>query len=355
VNRVVSRLARHFGNLVALAVGLAILFGLPAYAETYMVINATIFASFAILALSLALIWGYAGILCFGQAAFFGLGGYTYAVAAINLGDTTPAALLAVLLPTLFAAMLGYFLFWGRISDVYLGVITLTVSLIFFRFVNQTAGEEWNIGEAPLGGFNGIPGTPILNWPGRPGEQLAPENIFSLSVALLVIVYFACKALLATRFGRVIVAIRENETRAELLGYDVRLYKLAVFMVGGGLAGLSGLLFANSVFVSPTMFSLPVSGQIIIWVIVGGLGTLIGPVIGCILMQILTNYLGTLTQLKGFGWVDPNLVLGVLLVVFVLLVPKGLTALAADAWRAVTGRLRRPAAAPVGEQRTSTP
>jgi len=335
----VSRFLPLLGNVVVLLAGLAVLFGLPAYAETYLIINATIFASFAILALSLALIWGYAGILSFGQAAFFGLGGYTYAIAAINFGDTTGAAALAVAVPALFAALLGYFMFWGRISDVYLGVITLTVSLILYRFVNQTAGEEWTIGQAPLGGFNGIPATPILNWPGRPGEQLAPEDIFSLAVGLLILVYFGCKALLATRFGRIVVAIRENEARVGLLGYDARIYKLVVFVIGGALAGLSGLMFANSVFVSPTMFSLPVSGQIIIWVIIGGLGTLIGPVIGCILMQLLTNWLGTLNQVRGFGWVDPNLVLGVVLVVFVLLVPKGLTALAADTVRWLKKRL----------------
>ncbi|MCW5745282.1 MAG: branched-chain amino acid ABC transporter permease [Alphaproteobacteria bacterium] len=336
------------GNLAVLLVGLGVLFGLPAYAETYLIINATIFASFAILAVSLALIWGYAGILCFGQAAFFGLGGYTYAVAAINFGDTTGAAVLAVALPAMFAALLGYFMFWGRISDVYLGVITLTVSLILYRFVNQTAGEEWNIGQAPLGGFNGIPSTPILNWPGQPGEQLAPENIFSLAVGLLILVYFGCKALLATKFGRIVVAIRENETRVELLGYDARVYKLTIFVIGGALAGLSGLMFANSVFVSPTMFSLPVSGQIIIWVIIGGLGTLIGPVIGCIMMQVLTNWLGTLNQVPGFGWVDPNLVLGVILVVFVLLVPRGLTALVSDTygWLAQRLRSRPPTAEP---------
>jgi ABC-type branched-subunit amino acid transport system permease subunit len=328
------------GNLAVLAIGLAVLFLMPRYAETYLIINTTIFVSFAILALSLALIWGYAGILCFGQAAFFGLGGYTYAVAAINFGDTTGAAFLAIALPALFAALLGYFMFWGRISDVYLGVITLTVSLILYRFVNQTAGEEWNIGAAPLGGFNGIPATPILNWPGQPDNQLQPEDIFSLAVGLLILVYFGCKAILATNFGKVIVAIRENETRAELLGYDVRVYKLAIFVIGGAMAGLSGLLFANSVFVSPTMFSLPVSGQIIIWVIIGGLGTLIGPVVGCILMQMLTNYLGTLNQVSGFGWVDPNLVLGVILVIFVLLVPKGLVALVRDSARLLAERFR---------------
>ena len=328
-----ARVLPVLGNLAVLAAGLAVLFGLPAYAETYLIINSTIFAAFAILALSLALIWGYAGILCFGQAAFFGLGGYTYAITAINMGDTTVPAVLAVLLPALFAGMLGYFMFWGRISDVYLGVITLTVSLIFFRFINQTAGEQWNIGDAPLGGFNGIPATPILNWPGRPGDQLAPENIFSLAVGLLIIVYFC----LQDPAGHPLRPHHRGDPRERdarrAAGLRRRLYKLAIFMIGGAMAGLSGLLFANSVFVSPTMFSLPVSGQIIIWIIIGGLGTLIGPVIGCILMQILTNYLGTLSQVKGFGWVDPNLVLGVLLVVFVLLVPRGLTALVADGWR----------------------
>src|SRR5258708_37507168 len=128
-------------------------------------------------------------------------------------------------------------------------------------------------------------------------------------------------------------------------------------MIGGATVGLSGLMCAKSVFVSPTMFSLPVSGQIIIWIIIGGLGTLIGPVIGCILMQILTNYLGTLSQVKGFGWVDPNLGLGVLLVIFVLLVPKGLTALVADGWpvRAELGARPRDAAEPGPRERAPNP
>src|SRR5919109_2840118 len=99
-----ARLLPILGNLAVLAVGLAVLFGLPAMGETYLIINSTIFAAFAILALSLALIWGYAGILCFGQAAFFGLGGYPYAVAAINMGETTVPAVLAVLLPAAIAA-----------------------------------------------------------------------------------------------------------------------------------------------------------------------------------------------------------------------------------------------------------
>jgi branched-subunit amino acid ABC-type transport system permease component len=123
----------------------------PQVFELFTVINATIYASMGILTLSLALIWGYCGIISFGQTAFFGLGGYTYAVAAINFGDSTWAIVLGLLIPTLFAALLGYFMFWGRVTDVYLGVITLTVSLILYKLFNATAGDAYHIGKAALG------------------------------------------------------------------------------------------------------------------------------------------------------------------------------------------------------------
>jgi ABC-type branched-subunit amino acid transport system permease subunit len=295
----------------------------PAGGDMTTIINGTIYASYGILALSLALIWGYGGILSFGQAAFFGIGGYVYAIAGLNLGDTTAAAIIAVAAAALFAAILGYFMFWGRLSDVYLGVITLTVSLIFYRFFNQTAGDEWTIGVAPLGGFNGIPSTPILAPIGLPDEPYFPGDIYLIAVGALFIAYALCRLLLATRFGRVVVAIRENETRAELLGYDSRLYKLGIFVCSGALAGVSGVLFANCVFVSPNMFNLQTNGQLIIWVIVGGLGTLAGPVIGCFLMLMLSTQLGTLAQ-GSLTFADPNLVMGVLLTGFVLALPKGL-------------------------------
>jgi branched-chain amino acid transport system permease protein len=291
---------------------------LPQVLELYSLINATVFVSMAVLALSLGLVWGYGGILSFGQTAFFGLGGYAYAVAAINFGDTTWAVPVALLLPTLLAAALGYLMFYGRISDVYMGVITLTATLILFKFAGSTAGDEWTIGSAPLGGFNGMPGTPPLNLPFQPDAQLAPEQIFGVAAVALALCYTGCTFLLRTRFGRVAVAIRENELRAELLGYDVRLHKLALFAAGGFLAGLSGVLFANCVFVSPTMFSLSYAGQVIIWVLVGGLGTLVGPMIGCVLIQLLTTWAGTLSV------IDPNLLLGAVFMFAVVAVPKGL-------------------------------
>lgn len=305
----------HIG-LAAIAMLTAIVI-FPTVAPLYTLINVTLYMSMGIFALSLALLWGYGGILCFGQSAFFGLGAYAYAIAAINFGDTTLAAAFAIGVPALFAAGLGYFLFYGRLSDVYLGVITLTVTLILFKLVNSTGGDVWRIGEARIGGFNGIPNTPLLTMPFT-GAPLSPANMFVLACIALFATYALCKWLIATRFGRAVIAVRENEMRAELLGYNAKHLKLAVFVVSAGIAGLAGLLFANSVFVSPTMFSLSMAAQVLIWVVVGGLGTLLGPVAACFALQIAATALGKL------GFVDPNIVLGLVLIVFVVFVPGGI-------------------------------
>jgi branched-chain amino acid transport system permease protein len=293
--------------------------GVPQVVDQFELLQLTVFTAMCILALSLGFVWGYGGILCFGQSAFFGLGAYTYAVTAINMGESTVAAVLAVVVPAAFAALLGYFMFYGRLSDVYLGVITLSVTLIFFNLMNSTAGDAYRIGKARLNGFNGMPSLPTLNVPGDPGRLLDPTETFYLGMAFLVAVYVGLHALLASHFGRVVVAVRENETRCELLGYDVRLHKLLVFTIGGGIAGLAGCLFANwGAFVSPNVFSLTMTSQIIIWVIVGGLGTLVGPIIGCFIMQYLATTLGT-QQLA-----NTNLIFGIIFLGFVLLVPRGI-------------------------------
>src|SRR3984957_14776046 len=153
--------------------------------------------------------------------------------------------------------------------------------------------------------------------------------MFYLSTASLIVTYFGLRALLASHFGRTIVGIRENEQRAQLLGYDPRVYKLATFTIGGALAGYAGGLFANwGNFVSPTIFGLAQSAQIIIWVIVGGRGTLIGPILGCVGIQWLTTALGANQPSGSDGWsrilANAPLILGIILVAFVLLVPKGL-------------------------------
>lgn len=333
----------RLGAVAMLLIAVWALFIVPAGDDMTLILSGSIYCAFGILALSLALIWGFAGILSFGQTAFFGVGGYAYAVLALNIGNTTGAALLAILVAAAVAAAIGYFMFWGRLGDVYLGVITLVLTLILYRFINQTSGSEWMIGKAPLGGFNGIPSTPILT--DFSGNPLWPEQIYVICVLALILSYLFCRLLLATVFGRIIIALRENELRAELLGYDTRLYKLGIFTIAGGLAGLAGVLFANCVFVSPNMFSLTTSSQLLVWVIVGGLGTLFGPVLGCFLLLAFSAWLGTL---NAGSWLDPNLVMGLVLTLFVLLLPKGLLPLMQQGCDRLLAALRRWAGARSG-------
>jgi ABC-type branched-subunit amino acid transport system permease subunit len=320
--------------LVATVLGLILVFGLPHILELHTIFNLTVYAVMAVLALSLGVVWGMSGILSFGQSAFFGLGGYAYAIAAINFADSTPALLAAVALPVGLALVVGYFAFFGRVSDVYFGVISLTVSLILFNLVNSTSGSGYRIGTAPLGGYNGIPSVPPLNAPFMPEQVLDFEGMYLAAALVLLAVYLGLRILMRTNFGRVVVSVRENEHRAELLGYDIRLYKLAIFCVGAGIAGLAGALYAAwGSFIGPSVFSLSFAAQIIVWVLLGGLGTLIGPVIGCFIVQYITMLLGE-TKL-----VDPTIALGLLFLVAVMVVPKGLVPVAA---RALAYRAERP-------------
>ena len=196
--------------LASLAIMIVILTLLPVTVGLFGLVQATLFIAMGILALSQGFVWGYGGIMSFGQSAFFGLGGYVYAVAAINLGASTIPLILALLLPAAFAALLGYFMFYGRISDAYVGVITLTVTVILFNVANSTAGDAWRIGQAALGGFNGIPSVPPINVPGNPDDVLDPGGLYIFAAGALVLVYMVLRGLLATRFGLVVVAIREN-------------------------------------------------------------------------------------------------------------------------------------------------
>lgn len=155
--------------------------------------------------------------------------------------------------------------------------------------------------------------------PGNPNYVLSPEQAWVLTGLALIAVYLGQRVLIASTFYRVIIAIRENETRAALLGYDPRIYKLLTFMIGGAVAGFAGALYVNwGAFVSPTIFALGLSAQIIIWVIIGGRGTLIGPIIGCFLVQWMVTEIGAQQTL------DASFILGAVLIGFVLLVPKGI-------------------------------
>lgn len=311
----------------------AILVLLPLVTDT---LTPTVLLIWALFALSLGMMWGYAGLLSFGHAAYFGLGAYTYAIAVINIGESTVPLLLAMLVPAAIAAVVGAMMFYGRISDVYMGVITLVVTLILFKFMSATAGDAYVIGHARLGGFNGIPGFQTLNVPGYPEISLFGVPTYYVCAAALLICYLICRWILARSFGRVLVGIRENEARCELMGYNVPALKTAIFTVCAAMAGLAGCLFANwAEIVTPHVFSLGQAAEVLIWVIVGGLGTLVGPILGAIALGYVKLLLGEQTA------IDNSLILGALLIIVVLGIPRGVVPSLQRAWSAGSRRARR--------------
>ena len=318
---------------ITLVVSAFLIWFLPLVISTY---TLTVLVIYGMLGLSLGLIWGFGGILCFGQAAFFGLGAYTYAITAINIGESTLPMILAVLVPAVFAALLGAMMFYGRLTDVYLGVITLVVTLILFKFMNSTAGPQYAIGNARLGGFNGIPGFQTLNVPGDPSAYIWGDTYFYVCALALVIVFLLVTWLLRSSFGRIAVGIRENEVRMGLMGYNVAARKTMLFAIGAAIAGLAGALFANwGEIVTPNLFSLGQSAEIIIWCIVGGLGTRFGPIVGAAGLAYLKFMLGQQSM------IDNTLIMGLILVLFVLFLPRGLVPAIETLLNSITGHKKR--------------
>ena len=321
----------RWGWFIACSVVLLLL---PLVYETH---TPTLLLIWALFAMSLGFMWGYAGILSFGHSAYFGLGAYVYAVAAVNIGESTIPLILAVLIPAIVAAIIGAMMFYGRISDVYMGVITLVVSLIMFKFMNATAGDQYAIGDARLGGFNGMPGFPTLNVPGAPHISLWGVPTYYVCAVSLLGCYLLCRWILARSFGRILLGIRENETRCELLGYNVPAVKTAIFAVSAAMAGLSGCFFANwAEIVTPSVFSLQQSAEVIIWTIVGGVGTLIGPILGAMALGMIKLLLGQQTLINNF------LVFGTILIVVVLALPRGVIPAIQYWWDGRSRRSRAP-------------
>ena len=303
------------------AAAIAAVAAMPAVLSVFSVVQLTVFLIFGMLAVSLDFAWGLAGLLSFGQAAFFGIGGYIYGICGINDLSTVGALAAAVVSGALAAGILGYIAFYGRVSVMFFAVMTLTVTLILLQVMGSTADPSYRVGAAALGGYNGMTNIPslALGFPSAEASPLGPVDFFRVVGALLIGVVVFGRVLMTATFGRVLATIRENEQRTELLGYDVRWRKLAIFAFSGAVAGLAGGLFASwGNFVNPEVFSMTQSAQIVIWVLVGGRGSLYGAVLGALLVQAMTQYFG------GFGTAYTTLALGSVLVVFVLVLREGL-------------------------------
>jgi len=296
----------------------------------------SLFLVLGLLGLSLSLVWGYAGVLSFGQVVFFGIGAYTFGVVSINVptpAGITGAVFAGVLAGAVVAALLGYFMFYGGVRDVYVTIITLVSTLVMLTFMAQTAGSEWTIGSAALGGFNGMPAIPLLTL-GIEGvftfqfvfndlELFVPvlgvvkiDPFYYLSLAVLLAAYLGLRVLVNMDFGRVLVAIREDEDRTRMFGYDVERAKLVAFTIGGGLAGLSGVLYAaRNVYIDPSVFQLYFATLPVVWVSVGGRKSLLGAVSATVAVEYVRLSLSGELAL---------VVVGALLLVSILVLPGGI-------------------------------
>ena len=307
------------GFLVVLAVAVVY----PVIVGSYQAGNTALFLLYAVLALSLSIVWGYTGVLSFGQVVFLGFAGYTFGIVSLNLGSTlgvTAAIPIAVAIATLVAFVLGYFMFYGRVTGVFVAIITLVVTIVMETFMAQTAGSEWAIGEVKLGGFNGMPGIPnIALGVESAAVSFSGELFYWLVLAVLVCSYLGLRVLINGRFGYAMVGVREDEDRVEMLGYDVRRVKLTVFTIGGALAGVSGVLYASwGNYVDPSVFSLTFATFPVVWVTVGGRESLLGAIIATVSIEWFRQ------QLSITGSEYALVIVGLLLLGVVLLLPQGI-------------------------------
>ena len=288
---------------------IAILVALAMLVNDYYLDLVAGFLGLALLALSLDLIWGYAGILSFGQATFFGLGGYALGLTEMHWDSSLApvgGALLGVVAPAAMASVLGLFVFFSRVGLFFAAVITLALSVLAEQMVNEFSGLT--------GGFNGI----IL----PTALPFSVREYYLLSVAIFGVILLLCVTLVSSDFGRVLMAIRENEERTRFLGYTSPWMKTLAFVVSGAIAGVGGILYAMQTgLVSPSYIGLTLSTQTVVWVAVGGRGTLVGPALGALLTNLFQHILSASLLIY---W---QLALGIALILVVVFAPDGLYAL----------------------------
>ena len=264
-------------------------------------------------AISFDLIFGYTGLLSFGQALFFGLGSYTVTITILKMGlNTELALLLSILVPVLFAWFVGYFSV--KLSGIHFVIIT-----IIFALIGNIIGETWT---GFTGGSDGLTFSPP---PFRLGlfkiNLMDIKGNYYFVLAILTIAYLFLRRMVQSPLGKVFISIRENEDRARLIGYNVQRYKLIAFLIAGGLSGLAGGLYSLTLkYAAASYLHWSVSGHAVVYTIVGGMGTLIGPVLGAGIVMSLEHYLINFLQAT-------DLVVGIVLVFMVLMAPKGLVGL----------------------------
>ncbi|MCJ2073230.1 ATP-binding cassette domain-containing protein [Methylobacterium sp. J-030] len=311
-----GRLSRA-APFVAAAVAALALWIAPLFLDTFAVNVLTRSMIYAVLAVTVDLLWGFAGILTFGQAAFFGGGAYAAAMILSAYGATPMGIALAlataIAAPALLGLVVGWLSFYHRSTPLYASVISLVVPIVVVQLIY--AGGAWTGSSSGLVGFDVLP--------------FEIEGYFRLAALVLITVTLAAWILVRSDAGRALVALRDNEARCAYLGLNPRRLQIVLTAALAAVAGFAGFLFANaSGVVAPENAGFLFGTELVIWVALGGRGTLLGPVLGTIAIDYLSaNLSGDLP----FLW---RLLLGTAFVAIIILLPGGLADLVLRLWRA---------------------
>ncbi|THD45975.1 MAG: ATP-binding cassette domain-containing protein [Bradyrhizobium sp.] len=264
---------------------------------------------YAVLAITVDILWGYAGILTFGQAAFFGIGAYATAIVATHVGDS-PAMMalgfvLAVATPMLLGLLVGWLSFYHNSTPLYASVISLVFPIVVTQLV--FSGGVWTGSSSGLVGYTTLP--------------LELGGFFRLAGFCLIVIAVAAWIFVKSDAGKLLIAIRDNETRCSYLGLNTSRFKILLTACLAGVAGLAGFLYAHaSGVVAPENTGFVFGTELVVWTALGGRGTILGPILGAIGIDYLSaNLSGELPFLY-------QLIVGALFVVMIIVVPGGLAA-----------------------------
>jgi ABC-type branched-subunit amino acid transport system permease subunit len=318
-NRITAEARRFRGEDLAAVVMFAVLAAIPLIIGGYVVYILPQYMLLGVLAMSLAILWGYTGIVSFGQAAFFAIGAYAMGLVMKHAALPVNSAYLGILAGTaggaLVGVLIGYFLFSAGVRSTYFVVATLALSII----VEQTVKSFSNI----TGGWNGL-------YVDRMTLTLGP--LFELSLfddapmyytilAVVVVAYAVVAAVMRSRFGKILIGIRENEDRMLALGFSVPYYKTLALGLSGLLASFAGALYAtHASFAHPSNAGVLFSTQVVIWVAIGGRHSLLGAFSGAIIVASLSNYLSSIEAIQDY-W---PLLQGLIFIAVIVLFREGL-------------------------------
>jgi len=298
----------------------------PTQTSAFRVSNVSFYLLNIPLGLGMALLWGYCGVLSFGHVAYFGIAGYIYGIIAGNMAGNSLGPLAGVagglIASALVAGIFGYFVFYARVQKWIIPILTLVLTLLLETFLGQTAGYQWRVGSVLLGGYNGMTGIP---WFQLGGFVFEGYSFYYLCFLVVLACYFGLRMLVNSSFGQVIVAIREDEVRTELLGYDIRARQWVVFVLSAMLAGLSGLLYVQwGNYITPSQVGLLQAALPVIWAAVGGSTSLLAVAISAFTLNWVTFTLSS--QGNQYAMV----IVGTLLVVTMLFFPRGIVVMIAE-------------------------